>query len=313
MALVRPDLAAAAATRVREDYVRRHPEFTEHAAFVLCGTGRRRRDPRGLRHAASTEPHDRDDAFPGSIAIAGAWGYIGRKFLDVALARGLTTFVYDPGPPPDDVDLSRLVLVRDEADFYRLDAELFHLAVHPEHRRDDLLLARPGPPPILNEKPMAEPGHPQRCRRVVAAVDASRAVMLYDFPELFDPLTARILDFLGGFRDLRIAGISVQRSKDREDPGNPRTGNGWSPSSSRRRSIAWPSSSTCSPRCGEGWRARSPEASDWRASPPPMCRRTRRPTRTRSTADAATGRHFGGVRGRGADRLQAGPRGPSGA
>ncbi len=163
-----------------------------------------------------------DDAFPGSIAIAGAWGYIGRKFLDVALARGLTTFVYDPGPPPGDVDLSRLVLVRDESDFYRLDAELFHLAVHPEHRRDDLLLARPAPPPILNEKPMAEPGSPQRCRRVVAAVDASRAVMLYDFPELFDPLTARILDFLGGFRDLRIAGISVQRSKDREDPRNPR-------------------------------------------------------------------------------------------
>ena len=28
-----------------------------------------------------------DDTFPGSIAIAGAWGYIGRKFLDVALAR----------------------------------------------------------------------------------------------------------------------------------------------------------------------------------------------------------------------------------
>ena len=38
---------------------------------------------------------------PRSIAIAGAWGYIGRKFLDVALARGLTTYVHDPGPMPD--------------------------------------------------------------------------------------------------------------------------------------------------------------------------------------------------------------------
>ena len=28
---------------------------------------------------------------PRSIAIAGAWGYIGRKFLEVALARGLAT------------------------------------------------------------------------------------------------------------------------------------------------------------------------------------------------------------------------------
>jgi galactokinase len=38
VALVRPDLATTAATRVREGYVRRHPKFTEHAAFVLCGT-----------------------------------------------------------------------------------------------------------------------------------------------------------------------------------------------------------------------------------------------------------------------------------
>ena len=27
-----------ARTRIREDYVLRHPKFTEHAAFVLCGT-----------------------------------------------------------------------------------------------------------------------------------------------------------------------------------------------------------------------------------------------------------------------------------
>ena len=34
---------------------------------------------------------------PDSIAIAGAWGYIGRKFLDVALRQRIRTFVYDPG------------------------------------------------------------------------------------------------------------------------------------------------------------------------------------------------------------------------
>ena len=44
---------------------------------------------------------------PRSIAIAGAWGYIGRKFLDVALANGLETYVFDPGPMPEDVDRSR--------------------------------------------------------------------------------------------------------------------------------------------------------------------------------------------------------------
>ena len=54
------------------------------------------------------------------------------------------------------------------------------------------------------------------------AVDSSAAVVLYDFPELFDPLTRRIHEFLGQFHSVQIDSIYVQRSKDREDPGNPR-------------------------------------------------------------------------------------------
>lgn len=159
---------------------------------------------------------------PRSIAIAGAWGYIGRKFLDVALARGLTAYVHDLGPIPADLDPSRFIRVVDEAEIYRLRPDLFHLALHPEHRRLDLLLARGEPLLILNEKPMALPGRPDECDRIVEAVDASMATVLYDFPELYDPLTARILDHLGRFRDLRITEFDVQRSKDREDPSNPR-------------------------------------------------------------------------------------------
>ncbi len=162
------------------------------------------------------------ERLPRSIAIAGAWGYIGRRFLDVALAHGLETFVYDPGPAPDDVDLGRLTRIDREADFYRLQADLFHLALHPEHRRLDLLLDREEPLLILNEKPMAAPEHPEQCGRIVDAVEASPAVVFYDFPELFDPLTADILDYLGRFRDVQITEFDVQRSKDREDPSNPR-------------------------------------------------------------------------------------------
>jgi predicted dehydrogenase len=161
----------------------------------------------------------RPDGLPASVAIAGAWGYIGRKFLDVALARGLRTYVYDPGPAPVDMDVGALTRVADEAAFYRLPADLFHLALHPEHRRLDLLLARREPLLILNEKPMALPEQPQDCRRIVAAVAAGSAIVLYDFPELFDPLTARVLGHLAGFRAVRITGLVVQRSKDREDPG----------------------------------------------------------------------------------------------
>jgi hypothetical protein len=165
---------------------------------------------------------DANPDFPRSIAIAGAWGYIGRKFLDVALARGLKTYVFDPGPAPADIDLSRLSRVADEADFYQVEAEVFHLAVHPEHRRLDLLLARQEPPLILNEKPMAEPDRPEHCRRVIEAVEASRAIVFYDFPELFDPLTARVINHLARFRDVRLTDVYLQRSKDREDPANPR-------------------------------------------------------------------------------------------
>src|SRR5438094_9545063 len=42
--------------------------------------------------------------FLDSIAIAGAWGYIGRKLLDAALHLGIRAYVYDPGPTPSDVD-----------------------------------------------------------------------------------------------------------------------------------------------------------------------------------------------------------------
>jgi predicted dehydrogenase len=173
-----------------------------------------------------TKPHDRPAAeaadFPASMAIAGAWGYIGRKFLDVALAQGLQTYVFDPGPAPTDVDLARLTRVTDEEAFYGLDADLFHLAVHPEHRRLDRLLERPQPLLILSEKPMAEPGRADECRRIIAAANASPSITLYDFPELFDPLTARLLDLLAQFKSVRLTEIYVQRSKDREDPGNPR-------------------------------------------------------------------------------------------
>jgi hypothetical protein len=163
---------------------------------------------------------------PQSLAIAGAWGYIGRKFLDVALRRQIPTFVYDPGDLPADVDSSRLTRLADDAEFYRLPADLFHLATHPDHRRTGqqqlLERAQQEPLAILNEKPMAAPDSPQECAQIVAAVHDSRALMLYDFPELYDPLTERIIDHLRSYRDVRITDISTCRSKDREAPDNPR-------------------------------------------------------------------------------------------
>ncbi len=159
---------------------------------------------------------------PESIAIAGAWGYIGRKVLDAALRRGLRTYVFDPGPAPTDFDLRRVTRVENEAEFYNLKADLFHLALHPDARRPAVaaLLRRAQSEPlfILNEKPMVSPETPGEARPLIAAVDQSRAVMLYDFPELFDPLTQRITGYLRGFSRVDLSSIVVERSKDREDP-----------------------------------------------------------------------------------------------
>jgi hypothetical protein len=115
--------------------------------------------------------------------------------------------------------------VEEEEAFYRLPADLFHLAVQPEDRQRGLgcLLSRvPAPPAILNEKPMAAPEDPARCTQVTEAVDRGGALMLFDFPELFDPLTERAIDYLRQFRDVRFSEFRVRRSKDREAADKPR-------------------------------------------------------------------------------------------
>lgn len=163
---------------------------------------------------------------PESIAIAGAWGYIGRKFVDAARALDMQTYVYDPGPAPSDLDFETTTRVEDEEAFYRTKADLFHLAIHPEQRRrgEEILLERAAHEPILvlNEKPMAAPECPEQCTRVIQAVEHSGVTMLYDFPELYDDLTERIIKYLSEFRDLQITKMAFCRSKDREDRDIPR-------------------------------------------------------------------------------------------
>jgi predicted dehydrogenase len=161
-----------------------------------------------------------------SIAIAGAWGYIGRKLLDAAVARQMKVYAFDPGPRPSDLTSRYIERIEDEAAFYQLKPDFFHLAVHPEHRSFGLseLLRRSQTEQIvmLVEKPLAIPESPQLCHEIVDAAARSKAMVFYDFPELFDPLTEIIWDYLEKLPDVEISEIYVQRSKDREDPAKPR-------------------------------------------------------------------------------------------
>ncbi len=157
-----------------------------------------------------------------SLAIAGAWGYIGRKFVTAARQLGIDLRVFDPAPPPTDLDLTGVTQYRSAGEFFAQDVDLFHLALHPEDREVamETLLTRGQTEPlfVLCEKPMASPYDPNLCHEIVEAVAGSQTVFLYDFPELFDPITKRILEFFACFDHVQIDSITVQRSKDREDP-----------------------------------------------------------------------------------------------
>lgn len=164
--------------------------------------------------------------FPRSIAIAGAWGYIGRQFFKAACELGLRVYVFDPAPVPADIPRSSFALVADEEEFYRLDADLFHLALHPENRRQALVYLRERaidrPLLVLNEKPMAQPERPEQCLETLRTVEGTRIVMLFDFLELFDPLVRAISRHLSSFDQVEIDDILLYRGKDREDPTRPR-------------------------------------------------------------------------------------------
>ncbi len=162
-----------------------------------------------------------------SIAIAGAWGYIGRRFLEAAAAMGLRVYVHDPLAPPPDLCLGNVTVIEDESAFYQLPVDLFHLALHPQHRRPALqrLLERTRlgeEVVVLCEKPVALPETPDECDDVLRLASEDGLRLFYDFPELFDPLLHQIVEFLGTFREVRIREMWLLRSKDREDPANPR-------------------------------------------------------------------------------------------
>lgn len=163
---------------------------------------------------------------PTSIAIAGAWGYIGRKLLDAASDLDIAAFVHDPGPLPPDVPADRYSRIEDANVFYHLGVDMYHLALHPEHRRCGMgILLQRSPTErflILNEKPMATPENPDDCRSVIRDTKAANAVVLYDFPELFDQMTQQILAYLNRFERVQIESMSFVRSKDRESQANPR-------------------------------------------------------------------------------------------
>ena len=107
------------------------------------------------------------------------------QVLDAAQQLELPTIVHDPGPVPGDLSMQRVDLIDDADAFYRSSADLFHLALHPEHRAHGLnvLLECSGTEPILIlcEKPMADPSRPMDCAAMVDSIQRSQATVSVRF------------------------------------------------------------------------------------------------------------------------------------
>jgi predicted dehydrogenase len=164
------------------------------------------------------------EAVPSSLAIAGIHGYIGQLIYNAALELGVPTiYGFDPGPRPADFSYSdRLQMIACEEQFYELDADLFHIATHPEVRQGVYRLLDRGRH-VNIEKPMAHPAHPGECSRLRTAARASHGTVLFDFVEVFNPRAFQIratLTQLQKHSDFRLVRIDCERSKDREDTRN---------------------------------------------------------------------------------------------
>ncbi len=168
-----------------------------------------------------------DDPLPRSLAVAGGWGYIGRHFVDAAVALRIPVYVRDPGPIPTGIDQDRVRVIGTDEEFYGLPADFYHIGLHPRDRGAALgrladRLLQGDHFMVLNEKPMAAPESPGECMELRRLVERAGMCMLFDFPELFDPMTLRVRAFLRSFNEVRIDEMRMTRSKDREDPANPR-------------------------------------------------------------------------------------------
>lgn len=166
---------------------------------------------------------------PESIAIAGAFGYIGSLYLQASANLGIEQiFVYDPAPVPaqliDMINTGRVKQIKNETEFYELNADLFHIAMHPQQRNKMFRLIERGMS-INCEKPMAHPEQPELCDKVIKAVKSSNCTVLYDFPELFDSYylgmkdDSVVLEHLADMTQLDSVWIKkmfLHRSKDRE-------------------------------------------------------------------------------------------------
>jgi len=157
-----------------------------------------------------------------TIAIAGCSGYIGTHMTRAALSLGLRVYGIDPQLEDDLAHLPNFSIVETIDEFCDLPADLFYLALQPNHRSDYLARLIPDGRFIFSEKPMARARDPHICDQLVHALKNTSAKMRYNFLLLYNPITEHIIRYLRSHQDVSISYMKSVFEKNRESRRNER-------------------------------------------------------------------------------------------
>ena len=139
-----------------------------------------------------------------------------------ALNLGMTVYGIDPMMRDDFRRHERFVEVDAIDAFCDVEADMYYLALQPNHRTPYLDRLIPEGRAIFSEKPMARAREPEVCDALVDALAHSPATVRYNFLLIFNPITDAILDFFHAHRDVKIASMKSLFEKNRESRRNDR-------------------------------------------------------------------------------------------
>jgi hypothetical protein len=157
-----------------------------------------------------------------TIAIAGCSGYIGTHMTQAALALGLQVYGIDPQLQNSLVNQTHFTAVDTIESFCHLNADIYYLALQPNHRPPYLNHLIPDGRFIFSEKPMARARDPHVCDQLVDQLANASATMRYNFLLIYNPITEHILQYLRAHKNVSISYMKSVFEKNRESRRNDR-------------------------------------------------------------------------------------------
>jgi len=159
---------------------------------------------------------------PKTIAIAGCSGYIGTHMTQAALALGMQVYGIDPLLQDHFVSQKNFTEIDTIDAFCDLDADIYYLALQPNHRTPYLARLIPDGRFIFSEKPMARARDPHVCDQLITQLANTSATMRYNFLLIYNPITEQIIQYLRSHKKVAISYMKSVFEKNRESRRNDR-------------------------------------------------------------------------------------------